>query len=215
MNGTFMFGEDRFGPQQDYLATYRAAGGDVLSREMLSEIVTAACAALYAAYEDFRRVDDFPSVSEVLRSCAPELSESELRLIEQVIARHEIGQIPDSHADCLRRLAKTHRLGLVSNLWSQKDLWLQEFQRAGIAEVIEHPVFSSDGRSMKPSSVPFEKAIAAFRIPRDRILFVGDSHRCDIEGAHAVGIASVWLAPAGSTSAHALAIKPSLLEIGE
>jgi 5'-nucleotidase len=25
-NGTFMFGEDRFGPDQDYAATYRSSG---------------------------------------------------------------------------------------------------------------------------------------------------------------------------------------------
>lgn len=39
MNGTFMFGHDRFGPDQDYFATYQRVGGRSLDRESVLRIV--------------------------------------------------------------------------------------------------------------------------------------------------------------------------------
>ena len=33
MNGTFMFGHDRFGPDEDYFATYASLGGRNLDRD--------------------------------------------------------------------------------------------------------------------------------------------------------------------------------------
>jgi len=41
MNGTFMFREDRFGPDQDYAATYRALGGRRLAAELVQAIMAA------------------------------------------------------------------------------------------------------------------------------------------------------------------------------
>ncbi len=37
MNGTFMFGHDRFGHEQDYHATYNALGGISFTIEMNAE----------------------------------------------------------------------------------------------------------------------------------------------------------------------------------
>ncbi|HVA50499.1 MAG TPA: hypothetical protein VNH11_29395 [Pirellulales bacterium] len=39
---------------------------------------------------------------------------------------HELGYVPNAYAKCLRRLATTHRLGLVTNIWSKKDRWVDE-----------------------------------------------------------------------------------------
>jgi len=35
MNGTFMFGHDRLGPEEDYWETYRALGGSRLGRDQV------------------------------------------------------------------------------------------------------------------------------------------------------------------------------------
>ena len=44
---TIMYGEDRFGPEQDYLATYRAMGGRICDAHELNEIVAALLQSLY------------------------------------------------------------------------------------------------------------------------------------------------------------------------
>src|SRR5256885_17258089 len=44
----------------------------------------------------------------------------------------------------LRSLARSHPLGLVANILSRKDLWLEEFRRAGVLDRFVVTVFSSD-----------------------------------------------------------------------
>src|SRR2546426_10370117 len=41
MNGTLMFGGDRFGPDQDYAATYRSLGGSRLAPEVVQAAIPA------------------------------------------------------------------------------------------------------------------------------------------------------------------------------
>jgi putative hydrolase of the HAD superfamily/5'-nucleotidase len=94
-------------------------------------------------------------------------------------------------------LAVTHRLGVVSNILSYKGLWLDEFARAGVLPLFATTVFSSDGRSVKPSRRLFEQALDALGTPRSEVVFVGDSLRCDIGGAAAVGLATVWVDGSG------------------
>ncbi len=162
-----MFGGDRFGPDQDYAATYRSLGGSRLAPEVVQ-------AAIPACYE------------------------RELKLLEDVIARHERGQVPDSYAIALRSLARSHPLGLVANILSRKDLWLEEFRRAGVLDRFVVTVFSSDTSSIKPSRKLFDQAVSALPVPRSEIVFVGDNLRCDIGGAAGAGLATVWLDPAGA-----------------
>ena len=50
MNGTFMFGHDRLGNDQDYYATYQMAGGLNPDQSGVTGIINAAVAALSAAY---------------------------------------------------------------------------------------------------------------------------------------------------------------------
>jgi FMN phosphatase YigB (HAD superfamily) len=198
LNGTFMFGGDRFGPEQDYFATYRALGGGVLDAPAVRRAVDGCFAALAARYEDPRYFDDFPSVSEVLADVAGALPAEERGRIEAVIADHELGGVPDAYADAVRRLAATHRLGLVCNLWSRADRWVAELERAGVLHLFGAVVFSSEGRSIKPSPRPFEEAVTALGVPRSAVAVVGDSLRCDVGGAAAAGLASVWIAPPGT-----------------
>ncbi len=193
MNGTFMFGGDRFGPEQDYGATYRALGGQGLASDVVQRTITACFEKLGVIYEDPTRCDSFPSVPDNLRELAPDLPETELNLLERVIAQHELGRVPDAYALRLKRLAATHRLGVVANILSRKGPWLDEFARAGVLKLFATTVFSSDGRSIKPSRKLFDRALDALTTPRSEVVFVGDSLRCDIGGAAAAGLATVWI----------------------
>jgi FMN phosphatase YigB (HAD superfamily) len=213
MNGTFMFGEDRFGPAEDFAATYRSVGGRALEPQQVKTVIRACYGRMAAAYENPARYDDFPRVADALRATAPGLPEEERQHLERVFGLHELGRVPPEYADFLRRLAASHALGLVANVWCRKDLWLQELERAGILGLFRSPVFSSDTASVKPSRVLFERALRLFGVERSEALFVGDSLRCDIEGAKAVGLATVWINPSGTQHSAADHVVGSLLDL--
>jgi len=196
MNGTFMFGGDRFGPEQDFAATYRALGGRHLPARVVQDGVLACFETLGVIYDDSARCDAFPAVLETLRDLPTtrHLPENELQLLER---DHELGTVPDTYARALKRLAATHRLGVIANIISRKEPWLSEFARAGVLSLFATTVFSSDSRSVKPSRKLFEHALSVIQVPRPEVVFVGDSLRCDIGGAAGAGLASIWIDRAG------------------
>src|SRR5207253_75453 len=106
-------------------------GGSALSPAQVEEAIRSCYRLMAADYEDPAKHDDFPQVAEVLRVVAPGLLEVEIDLLDRTFAAHELGRVPDEHADFLRRLAGTHRLGLVANVWAGKGPWLAELERAG------------------------------------------------------------------------------------
>ncbi len=67
MNGTFMFGGDRFGPEQDFAASYHALGGRRLAAQVVQDRVLACFETLGVIYDDSARCDSFPAVLETLR----------------------------------------------------------------------------------------------------------------------------------------------------
>src|SRR2546427_8054760 len=91
MNGTLMFGGDRFGPDQDYAATYRSLGGSRLAPEVVQAAIPACYEIMERIYNDPARCDSFPRVQDTLRTLpqAKGFDERELKLLEDVIARHE------------------------------------------------------------------------------------------------------------------------------
>jgi len=211
MNGTFMFGQDRFGPGENFHATYLSLGGAKLEPAQVNSGIRSCSEGMLQLYQSPLNYDDFPSLTEGLGRFA-DFSQGELPLLEQVFTMHECGFIPPAYAALRRRLSQTHQLGLVTNIWARKAVWLSEFQRAGISDVFSCQVFSSESRSIKPSLKLFRRALQSF--PSDsRVLFVGDSLICDIEPANALGLATAWINPRGDISAHADHLLPSLLEI--
>lgn len=130
MNGTFMFGHDRFGPDQDYFASYNALGGGRLNRDQLLSVFLPSLATLLEIYDDPARFDDFPTLPEVFAGNGA--SDDDLPILERLFAAHEIGQVPRAHADFIGRVAATHELGVVSNICSHPDLWLNSNSSAGV-----------------------------------------------------------------------------------
>lgn len=214
LNGTFMFGQDRFGPGECFGATYRHLGGTKLADSEVERAVRNTYDAMAADYDDPNKYDDFPQVADVIRSLHPALLSNERRLLEEVIAIHELGHVPDAYAAVLRRLARTHRLGLVANIWCKKDRWLQKLERAGVLDLFETLVFSSDHKSMKPSPVLFDLAFRPFGVSKEDVVFVGDSWVHDIEGAKRFGISAVWINPAGTGAPPADYVVRDLRDLG-
>lgn len=211
MNGTFMFGHDRLGPTEDYFASYLGLGGGSLTRGQVQQALQATCDALLRHYADPTRFEDFPALDEALREYAG-VPECEIERLRQVFARHEMGSVPEAHAAFIARLSRTHQLGIVSNLCATPEPWREQFRSSGLLQSFKTTVFSSEGRTIKPALSLFERALSAF--PSDaRVLFVGDSLDRDIVPAKSLGLATAWLAPAGSAHAAADRTLPSLLEL--
>lgn len=203
MNGTFMFGQDRFGLGEDFAATYSGLGGNLLTDVEVERAVRTTYDLMASDYENPAKYDDFPQVTEVMKTLHSSLPATELNLLEEVMAIHELGNVTDPYAGHLRRLAETHRLGLVANIWCKKDRWLRELVRAGVLDLFEFPVFSSDHQSMKPSPVLFDLAFQPFGVPKEEVVFVGDTLVNDIKGAKDFGIAAVWINRDGHRSTFA------------
>ncbi|MEM9664749.1 MAG: HAD family hydrolase [Bacteroidota bacterium] len=194
MNSTFMFGEDRFGPEQDYAATYQALGGR-LPAERVQALIGACYEHLYAQYLSPAHHERFRTLREAWRALPSthDLPNVELERLEQTFAAHELGHVPAVYAAALQRLAVTHRLGLVADIWAPKEPWLAELRRAGVLEVFETTVFSSDIGCVKPSPRGFLTAIQRMQATPDECVVIGDSARRDVAGARAAGLTAIWV----------------------
>jgi FMN phosphatase YigB (HAD superfamily) len=190
-----MFDVDRFSDGEDFGATYRQIGGRALGEDEVRRIISGLFDKMLADSRNPAYYGRFPSVLTCLEGMpeSKDLPKGEIALLERVFAIHEIGTVPDTHAEILRRLRETHRLGVVSDIWSKSDLYLQEFTRAGIRDLFHAIVFSSDHGYLKPSAYPFAKAVQGFNVGRSKIVFVGDSLRRDIAGAKGAGLSAVWI----------------------
>lgn len=209
LNGTFMFGHDRFGPDQNYYATYRASGGVRLDRARVTMMMDRCLRDLLRVYEDPAHFDDFPTLSEAFTAFA-DAHPDDLPALCATFAAHELGSVPPAHAALLQQLSTTHQLGVVSNICGDPASWRAHFTEVGLASVFTCTVFSSEGRTIKPSSRIFLRAFAALP-DAHRILFVGDSWERDIVPAKQLGWATAWISDASVSDADCLI--PNLLAL--
>jgi putative hydrolase of the HAD superfamily len=133
-------------------------------------------------------------VRESLGSFDVRLSDNELgRFLE---AEHEawaparqMGAQTHALLDSLRE--RGLKLGLVSNAFDPGWLLHRDLERMGLAERLDVAVFSSEVGKRKPHPLIFERALSELGVSPERALFVGDSRRADVAGAHALGMATV------------------------
>jgi HAD superfamily hydrolase (TIGR01509 family) len=200
MGQTFMFNVDRFSEEEDFGATYLQLGGQLLNDTELRRIILKLFDRLQRHSRDSAFYSTFPTVLWCLENLSDtaSLDRAELDRIEQVFALHEIGTIPKTHASLIRQLRQTHRLGVVSNIWSKSNLYFEEFDRAGISDLFDVTVFSSDYGHIKPSPHLFAKALESLDMDPSKVVFVGDSLKRDIAGAKAVGMSTIWINASGN-----------------
>ncbi len=195
MGLTFMFDPDRFSESEDYGTTYRRLGGTALEDSKVASIITGLFEVVMEAYDDPARHASFPRLSVFLAElpACQGLAPEERALLEEVFAAHEVGTVPKEHAQALHRLSRTHRLGLISNVWADSRIFREELRRAGVYDLFEALVFSSDHGCIKPARFLFDHAIDAVAADRRRTVYVGDSHERDVVGAARAGMSSVWI----------------------
>jgi putative hydrolase of the HAD superfamily len=83
------------------------------------------------------------------------------------------------------------RLGVVSNAFDPGRLLHRDLEQMGIAERIDHAVFSSEVGKRKPHPEIFEHALQALEVSPEETLFVGDRLYEDVLGAAELGMTTV------------------------
>ena len=213
MNSTFMFGEDRFGENEDFYSYYAKIGG-YISKKELHNIILAAYNFLDVRYPDENYRHNFPSLADaLLTSCDLELTEDEIEKIIETFSYHELGYIPDEFISALHTLGEHYTLAAVIDIWSPKKLWLKAFEKAGISKLFSALSFSSDHGMVKPSPKPFEHVVKQLNFQKEECLVIGDSERRDLGGAMAAGIDCVLVG--GASSPKAVGCYPTLLEFSK
>lgn len=211
MNSTFMFGEDRFGADENFYKFYRTTGGQ-LSAISVNRIIRSVYDYLDKRYPDPEYRERFPTVEEAIKSVtAQPLSEMEVDALTATFAFHERGKIPVEYAGAIEELSKRYLLGAVIDIWAPKHYWIQEFERAGVLEFFSTLSFSSESHAVKPSPAGFLSALTALGTSASETIVIGDSARRDLGGALAAGMDCILVGGAEDPRAYASA--GTLLEI--
>ena len=103
------------------------------------------------------------------------------------------------------------RLGLVTN--GRPDIQARKIAALGLAPLVDAVVIAAEhgsGRG-KPEAAPFLAGCAALGVTPAQAVFVGDDLACDIAGAHAVGMATIWLPASVSARPDAAAALADLM----
>ncbi len=195
MGNTFMFECDRFGKNEGYFETYANLGGSNLKWNQIEEIIDNTFSSMLEASRNPDCVEHFASVAEFLRKATDgmNISSEDTKLLETVFALHEVGRIPKSSANALHKLRQTHPLGLVSNIWSKPEVFESELRRAGVLDLFEVFIWSSDYSVIKPSPRLFQLAIDYFSLPPNQMVYIGDHPIRDVAGAKSLGMSAVWI----------------------
>ncbi len=192
---TFMFDNDRFEESDDCFSTYENLGGRCLSPVALRMVIGQLYDYLLRLERSPSYYDSFPSIPIALRETDawPFEDPDDAERIADLFALHELGAISERHINALRILARSHRLGIVSNVWGPKKRFEENLKNAGVYECFELCVWSSDHGAIKPSVKLFRQALDYFRVPPSKVLFVGDHPMRDVDAAKAIGCGAIWV----------------------
>lgn len=102
-------------------------------------------------------------------------------------------QLPALSRTVLATLASSWRLGIVTN--GRQDIQARKVQALGLDGLVDTVVYASEIGSGggKPNPAPFLEACRRLQVAPSSTAFVGDDPACDIAGAHAVGMKTIWL----------------------
>ena len=83
-----------------------------------------------------------------------------------------------------------YKVALLSDFPPEQkgDIW-------GVKDLCDVMIGSEQAGALKPAPTPFYKLSQALGVPVENILYVGNHHRYDIEGAHNVGMKTAWIVP--------------------
>ena len=85
-----------------------------------------------------------------------------------------------------------YKLALLSDFPPEQkgDIW-------GIKSLCDVVLGSEEAGALKPASTPFERLAKDLNLEPQEILYVGNNHKYDIEGAHNFGMKTAWITMPG------------------
>jgi putative hydrolase of the HAD superfamily len=101
---------------------------------------------------------------------------------------------PAHHRPLLERLARGHRLAVVSN-FDYTPTALAILDAAGVRELFAAIVVSDEVGWRKPRADIFREAVRRTGAEPRQTLFVGDRADIDVAGAHGMGMGAAWINP--------------------
>lgn len=93
----------------------------------------------------------------------------------------------------LRKLSEKHKLCLITDGWC--EVQKKKVEALGLKEYFDLIIYSQkDGiEYAKPHSKFFLKAMKFFKVPKEKILMVGDDYSKDVVGAERIGIRAILI----------------------
>ena len=81
-----------------------------------------------------------------------------------------------------------YKIGLLSDFPPEQKgaIW-------GVKDMCDVVLGSEEAGALKPDSTPFLRLAKEFNLPPEQILYVGNNHKYDIQGAHNIGMKTAWL----------------------
>ena len=152
---------------------------------------------------DYREVPAPERFGWWLRRLGVDASSGPADLVETLIETHrgelsKAAEFPAHHGPLLRRLARRHRLAVVSNFDSTPTA-LGILESAGVANVFDAIVVSDVVGWRKPRREIFDVALAQLNVAPGDALFVGDRADIDVVGAQDIGMPVAWINRAGES----------------
>lgn len=124
--------------------------------------------------------------SDEAETFAEELTRIHMNQVRAVTAA------PIQRVEAIRQLAPHYRLGLLSN-FDDAQCGREVLADTGVADLFEAVIISAEVRLRKPDPRIFRRMLAMLDLAPHEVLFVGDTPRDDVWGAHQVEIPTVWI----------------------
>ena len=183
-------------------AALETALGERFDREKFSEAHASVYADIFAeraktdaieitCLERFARTLKLLEVDE---SVAAPLAEN-LRRIHMARVR-EVTKAPPARIEAMKKIAKHHRVGLISN-FDDSETGHLIMRDTGIREIFDAVIISADSGYRKPNPLIFREILDAMKLEPADILFVGDTPLDDVMGSKGVGMHSAWIRTRG------------------
>jgi putative hydrolase of the HAD superfamily len=180
----------------------------VLARHAPAVTLERCYAALLASWQEAERLraidhrevparerfaDFFRRLALDVRQLPPDLDVTLIDTHRRELAR--AARFPAHHRALLERLARRHRLAVVSN-FDYTPTALGILEAAGVRDLFDAIVVSDEVGWRKPRADIFAEAIRRTGAEARATLFVGDRADIDVAGAHAMGMGAAWINPA-------------------
>ena len=107
------------------------------------------------------------------------------------VERRKRHVVYDDVLPALKHVETSYRLGLLTN--GASDLQREKIAGAGIGHYFDEIVISGDIGVGKPNPRIFQTMLSRLAVTAGEAMMIGNSLTSDIEGAHGVGMKTVWI----------------------